>query len=426
MIRENLPIAWILNTGEELLRGEVVNTNGPYLARHLESTGFQVREMRVVGDSLSDIAQALRDAGRDGDLICITGGLGPTSDDVTNEAVGLAFARPLVLHQPALRHIEERFREFGVPFPEINKKLALLPEGCRVYDNPLGTAPSYRLDISERKSVVVMPGPPREIQAVFEDPILPDLRLRFGQVPLETKKYVLYGKAESQLQEQLQDLIDTAGDMNIRFRWKMPEVILSLTPGGADEASQARFRHFCTEVERRLGDDILSDQGTCLSQIVVDGLRERGQTVSFAESCTAGLAAATLTDIPGASDVFTQGMVVYANEAKTELLGVKERTLRDFGAVSQECVEEMALGMRARAKTTYSVAITGIAGPDGGTKDKPVGTVWFALAGPHGLTTKRRRFWGQRDAVRLHAAYYAHYLLFKHWRSMEAGTPETK
>ncbi len=425
MIRETLPVARILNTGEELLRGEVVNTNGSYLAEQLEAKGFQVREIRVIGDGLEDITGALRETINRSDLVCMTGGLGPTSDDITNEAVGRAFDRELLLDEDALDAIKARFKEFGVTFPEINRKLAMLPQGCRVYDNALGTAPSYRLDLSEQKSLVVMPGPPREIHAIFESTILPDLLERFHQTPLETRKYVLYGKAESQLQEQLQDLIDKAPDVNVRFRWKMPEVVLSLTPGSDTDDSRERFTDFCDEVQRRLSDVIVSNNGKGLSQVVVEGLCRRNQTVSFAESCTAGLAGATLTDIPGASKVFTQSVVVYANEAKMQRLGVKERTLRDGGAVSEACAVEMAEGLRAESGTTFAVSITGIAGPDGGTKEKPVGTVWFALAGPNGTSTQRRRFWGTRETIRLHAAYYAQYLLFNHWRQTEAGSTAT-
>ncbi len=394
--------ARILSQGDELTTGATQDTNAGWLARFLWERGARVLGMAAVPDDLEAIARLYADAGGDCDLIVSTGGLGPTDDDYSAEAAAKAAGVGLREDADAARHVRAWFRRFNRPMPECNLKQARFPEGAEILENPVGTAPGFAMTIG-RARAFFFPGVPRELTVMAEKHLTPWLTARGGRPSLR-RRFHCCGVGESTLQERMEGLRAPDG-IRIGYKTWMPfnSVVLYGDPGtaGAAEAMTA----LGTEVRKRLGEDCFGEDEEALASVVGAALRSRGWTVAVAESCTAGMAAAMLTEVPGSSAWVRGGVVAYANEVKTRLLGVPEPVLATHGAVSEGVARAMAEGARRAAGADVGIGITGIAGPDGGTPEKPVGMVCLGLATPRETLAKAVRFGDRgRDFVRTLAA----------------------
>jgi nicotinamide-nucleotide amidase len=406
--------ATVIAVGDELLLGKTVNNNAAYLSRRLAALGIGTRRQLVVGDEEGEIVEALESARALAPLAVMTGGLGPTEDDRTLAAVASHLGLALVLHQPTLREIEKRFERRGMMMPEVNVGQARVPAGARVLPNALGTAPG--LVIEEEDFVVcLLPGVPAEMEYLVEHGFLPYLEKRgyVGERVYEKELHVT-GLPESAVAEKLAGVAVPAG-LHLAYLPQTAQVNLRVWGAAPDEKTfRERARPAVAAIGSALGAHLFGEEGATLEQLVGKMLAARGETVAVAESCTGGLIAERITAVPGASTYFLGGVVSYANEAKVELLGVAEATLAAHGAVSEEAAREMAAGARARLGATYALAVTGVAGPSGGTPQKPVGTVCFALAEAGGLASERRHFGGDRDYIRVRASQHALDLLRLH------------
>jgi nicotinamide-nucleotide amidase len=414
--------ATIIAIGDELLLGKTVNNNAAYLSGRLAAVGIGTRRQIVVGDRDDEIVAALEAARELAAVAVTTGGLGPTDDDRTLAAVASHLGRELVLHQPTLREIERRFARRGLPMPAVNVGQARVPAGARVLSNPLGTAPGLILE-DEGFLLCLLPGVPAEMEYIFEHGFLPYLEKR-GYAGERVYEKLLHatGLPESAVAERLAGVEVPAG-LHLAYLPQAAQVDLRIWGTAPDEERfTKRARPALEAVRRKLGEYIFGEDGASLEEVVGELLARRGETVAVAESCTGGLLAKRLTDVPGASAWFLGGVVAYANEAKTSLLGVPEETLVSFGAVSEEVARALAAGARERFGATYALAATGIAGPSGGTAEKPVGMICFALAGADGAASTTQTFGGGRGWVRRRASQYALDLLRRRLREGE-GSP---
>lgn len=394
----------ILAVGDELLNGEIPDTNTATIGRMLGSRGYVPGEGRTVPDDEETIARALRELAARNEVVIVTGGLGPTRDDLTARAAARAFSRQLVIHDEALNLIRSFFREQGLEMEPRNEKQALLPQKCAVLPNLLGTAPGFMLQ-HEHCMLMFFPGVPMEMEAMVEAEALPRLEALSGGHPPRCERILkIFGLSEPKTESLLEGLVFPEG-LEIGFGVDFPMVHLKLRAAGADAdmlLDQAEVL-----VQRRIGDFIVARDRETLPQSVARLLRGSGLTLSVAESCTGGLLASWLTEVPGASIYFDRAAVTYSNQSKTEWLGISKRTLLDQGAVSETCARAMATGLRLNTRTDITLAITGIAGPDGGTADKPVGTVFIALSANDAEQAKGYRFSGTREQIRKIAACMA-------------------
>ncbi len=376
--------AEIITIGDELLIGQVVNTNASYIARELNAAGVEVHRTTTVGDNRKAIMAAFRAAWKQHDVVIVTGGLGPTHDDISKDAVAKFFRKKLVLHKPTLRLVRERFAKLGVAkMPEMNVVQAMVPEGFKVLRNDRGTAPGL-LYQDGGKTFIIVAGVPAEMEFVMTDGVLPYLRRTYKK-RLETiihRTLMTSGIGESMLAEKIGDpsyflvkgttLAFLPRSGNVRLR-----ISTSATTRTAAEREIDRVEAILRE---KAGKYIFGADDETLGFHVVRLLTEQHKTVATAESCTGGLLAARITEIPGSSAVFLGSVVAYHNDVKQSALGVKASTLERHGAVSEETAIEMAEGALANMRTDFALSTTGIAGPDGGTPEKPVGTIWIALA----------------------------------------------
>ena len=379
--------AEILAVGTELLLGDIVNTNARYLARELAALGIGVLHQEVVGDNPGRLKDSIRQALTRSDILITTGGLGPTGDDITRETIAEVLGLPLVPDRTSMEKIEAYFRSTGRKMTENNRKQALLPQGAIVFENDWGTAPGCAVE-KDGRIVIMLPGPPREMTPIFEHYARPYLA-RFSQEIIRSTAVRVFGIPESTLQEMLGDLMNGSNPTLSPYA-KEGEVLLRVTARAKDAAeADSLSRPVLEEVRRRVGDSIYGENVDSLEQVVVEKLRRAGRKIATAESCTGGLVAQRLTSIPGCSEVFDCGVVSYANAVKHALLDVKDETLAAHGAVSSETAVEMANGVRRIAHADIGVGITGIAGPSGGTPEKPVGLVYIAVADGQTCHVKR-------------------------------------
>ncbi len=411
----------IIAVGTELLLGEIVNTNAQYLSRTLATLGVDLYYQSVVGDNLGRLVDVLRLALGRSDLVITCGGLGPTGDDLTRDAVARAAGLELVEDSEARRAVEDHYRRRGFPVPALALRQALVPAGARVLRNPAGSAPGFVVETAGR-FIVALPGPPRELTSMFERsvrPFIAGLPGRRAQV-IVSRVLRVCGLEEALVAERVADLM--AGANPTVAPYASPgEVRLRVTAKAADEeAARALIAPVEAAIRDRLGRNVFGVDHETLEAAVGALLRERGMTLALAESCTGGLVGHRITNVPGSSDYFIFGAVVYANEVKQAVLGVPAETLRRWGAVSHETAAAMAEGVRRVAGTDIGIGITGIAGPGGGSPEKPVGTVFFGLATAEGTRTERRLFVGEREAVKERAAQEALTLL---WLHLSAGGP---
>ena len=399
----------ILSTGDELLTGQVVDTNSAWLMDRLWDLGVMVRRKTLVADDRADLDAAIRETSARADLVVMSGGMGPTEDDLTSECVAGVLGVPLELDEPSLRAIEERFRRFGRSMTPNNAKQARFPRGAEVIPNRFGTAPGFAVRVG-RAEVVCLPGVPVEFKGLAEEWLLPHIAARLGEVPA-TRLVKLFGVPESHADHTMRAVMDDPANAGVRFGYRAhwPEVHLKWAVPGPDAA--ARAERIATAVRALFGDAIWGEGKDELPDLVVARLAARGDRVAVAESCTGGLVAELLTRVPGASAVLDLGIVAYANVMKERVVGVPAAVLAAHGAVSEAVARALAAGVRAAAGATFGIGITGIAGPTGGTPEKPVGTVHLALAGPRGTEHLHRLYRGDRERVRRQAAYEALNLL---------------
>ncbi|RMH42053.1 MAG: competence/damage-inducible protein A [Deltaproteobacteria bacterium] len=405
-------LAEIVTVGDELCRGEIVDTNSSWLAENLWDLDITVAWMTSCRDIAADIARALRDAAGRSDVVLVSGGLGPTEDDLTVDVVAqLAGVAPQV-HAPSLARMTERFARAGYRLTDNNRRQVRAPAGARVYDNPVGLAPGFEVAI-DGTPVICLPGVPRELHAIFDADVRPrlvELREARGESVerIARRIYRVFGMGESHIDAALAGVTAGVAGASIHYQVKYPETLVKVVVRDRDAAAAGeRLAALDREVRARLGDKIYGTDGDTLAGVLGRRLRAAGATLATAESCTGGLVGALVTDVPGASDYYVGGVVAYANAIKVSALGVSEETLAEYGAVSRECVVEMAQGARTRFGADYAVAVSGIAGPGGGTPDKPVGLVWLAVAGPGGGAERSFHWPGARDQIRSLAAHAA-------------------
>jgi nicotinamide-nucleotide amidase len=389
--------------GDEIVSGQKIDTNTSLVASRLGEIGVTLSEIIAVGDSLPDIVRELRRAAEGHDLVVATGGLGPTHDDLTREALGQAFGRKLVLDAPTLAYIEERFRNRGLEAPDDIRTLALVPEGAQALVNPAGTAPGLLLE-TRRGAIYVLPGVPREVEAIFTGEVLEAIRRRFGGSFIKTRTLRTVGITESEIAGLIAALIPT---LRVRLAFLPEETGVKLTLAARSESEGEAARALdqaAGEIAGAIGERVYSTAGEELHTVVGRLLIDKRMTIATAESCTGGLIAHLLTEVPGISACLERGIVAYSNQAKMDALGVDRDLIRRHGAVSEEVALSMACGVRARAGTDLGVATTGITGPTGGGPSKPVGLVWLALADRGGCQAVRHVLAGDRALVKRRAA----------------------
>jgi nicotinamide-nucleotide amidase len=383
----------IINTGSELMLGRVLNTHHQWLCRRLAGLGHVVTRQVAIADAAAEIQSAVREALGRADLVITTGGLGPTSDDLTRELIAELLGKKLVENAAVRAHIENFFAKRGRPRPAKTDVETFVPEGAEIFLNPTGTAPGLAMEIksaSLRKQwLVMLPGPPRELRPMFDDAVTPLLRREFAREIFVCRTLLTTGIGESRVQEFIEadlQLLVKRG-LDIGYCARPGAVDVRLTAIGA--AAEKIVREGEAVVQRILGANIFGFDDDEMEAVVVKLLIARKKTLALAESCTGGLIASRVTDVPGASEIFRGGVVSYANSAKEKFLGVRAETLKTSGAVSEETAREMATGARERFGSDFALAVTGIAGPGGGTPEKPVGTVFIALASAEGVEVKK-------------------------------------
>jgi len=391
--------AEILAVGTELLMGQIANTNAQYISGRLNDIGVNVYYHTVVGDNADRLKECLDTALKRSDIVIMTGGLGPTMDDMTKETVSEIFGLKLVLHKESLDKIEGFYKKLGRPMAENNKKQAYLPEGCIIVENNNGTAPGCIIE-KGRKIVTMLPGPPREMKPKLEETVIPFLESK-SDSRIASRYLRLFGIGESSMEEKIIDLVEKQINPTVAPYAKEGEVTLRITAKcGRSEDADRLIDPLVKEIQNRLGDFIYSYTGSSMEETVGKLLIEKNITIACAESCTGGMISERLTSVPGISAVFNRAIVSYSNESKMENLGVRRKTIENYGAVSKETAVEMAEGVKRMTGTGLGLSVTGIAGPGGGTAEKPVGLVYVALSSDKGTEYKELRLWGDRERIR--------------------------
>lgn len=401
------PRAAIVAIGNEMLGPLRQDTNSLWITARLEELGIPVVRKSVVADDPDAIGRELSFVSKDANLVFTTGGLGPTADDVTVPAVARALGLSLSRNEPYLASMRQRFEKRGIRMPAVNEKQADFIVGARVLENPRGTAPGFWIE-RDSTEFVVLPGVPSEMREILTDRVLPELKRRAGPAVSRRRVLRISGMGESAVEELVSAVYEKWKENPVTILASPGEVQLHLKTAGLAGEAERRLDEMEADFRAALGARIFGRDEEELAASLGRQLRESGRTLAVAESCTGGMVSALLTDIPGSSDYFVGSVVSYANSAKRDLLDVSEETLRLHGAVSEEAAREMARGARARFGADLAVAVTGIAGPDGGTPEKPVGRVFFAVADRNGGgIAKRRDFIGDRPAVRRNASLFA-------------------
>ena len=409
----------IVTIGTEILLGQLLDTNSVHVARVLADHGVDVYAKHSVGDNADRLAVMLEDVLTRADGAITTGGLGPTVDDLTKDAVARAVGTTLELHEPSLRAIEERFRQFGRPMTDNNRRQAYLPAGCVVLDNPHGTAPGFIALRADGKFVACMPGVPREMKPMLAERLTPWLVERFRlREAIYTRTLHTVGIGESQLDAKVEDLFRTLENPKIAMLAHGGRVdVKIMAKADSREHADAMIEPVAEELRRRIGSGYYGDDDVTLPGAIVAALKARGWTIGTAESCTGGAVADELVSVAGASAAFVGGIVAYDNSVKRALLRVRKKTLKRHGAVSEETAVEMAAGACKRLGADLVISTTGIAGPDGGSDEKPVGLVWFSVVSADGeVETRRLTFPGSRSDVRERATMAALAIV---WRRLE-------
>lgn len=392
--------AEIIAIGTELLLGDIVNTNAQFLSRELAAIGIDVYHQEVVGDNEERILQAFENAYQRSELIITTGGVGPTQDDLTKEVAAKYFNKEMVLDKKSLEGIEEYFRLQGKELKGNNKKQAYFPKGSIILSNECGTAPGVIIE-EGNKMMLILPGPPKEMETMFTKHAVPYLQKKTDNI-IVSKTLRIFGIGESFMAEKVGHLIMDGKNPTVAPYAKNVDVTLRITAKGKKEVEcQNLIKPIEDEIRSILGENIYGEGEVTLEHVVAKALCDKNLTVSTAESCTGGMIAEKLISYPGISKSYLEGMVVYSNEAKVKRLGVKRETLDIYGAVSEQTAKEMAEGIAAESGSNIAIVTTGIAGPSGGTEEKPVGLVYIGLYINGISKVKKFNFQGDRDKIRI-------------------------
>ncbi|MBN2040200.1 MAG: competence/damage-inducible protein A [Spirochaetes bacterium] len=408
--------AEILATGDEIRTGALVDTNTAYISEKLEQAGIEVTRHTAVGDEIQIMTSVLLEISERCDFAVVTGGLGPTTDDISAEAAAKAAGVELILNESALEQINSMFQKFGRKMSPSNRKQAMFPEGSKIMSNPVGTAPGFSLKINNCRFFFV-PGVPFEMCRMINDHVMPEIASIRGDIQHNLLRTIsVFGLGESVVGEKSADVASEFKGIKLGLRAKFPETQIKLYMQGIDELKmQDTLDKAAQWIYKKIGDRIFSMNGLSMEQTIGNLLREKKATLAVAESCTGGLIANLLTDIDGSSDYFLYSGVTYSNDSKINILGVKPETIEQYGAVSEETVREMAEGTKRISGAHYGLATSGIAGPGGGTEDKPVGTVCIGLATPEAtFTIKKKSVYARLDDS------YGNRLRNKQWFAMLA------
>lgn len=395
--------AELIAVGTEILLGDIVNTDAQVISQGLSELGINVFYQTVVGDNPARLRHVVETARDRADIIITTGGLGPTLDDLTKETLATVFGKKMALHQPSLDRIKGFFQTIGREMTPNNEKQAWLPEGCTVFTNEWGTAPGCAFE-AYGKHVLMLPGPPRECNPMWKECAMPYLYKLAGGC-IVSRNIRVFGLGESNMEAILHDMMEQSKNPTIAPYAKTSECFARVTAKADTPAECEKLLEPVVEkICGLLGEDVYGVDVDSLEQVVGDGLRQRGMTLAVAESCTGGLLSKRITDVPGCSDYYLGGVCSYANEVKMNLLGVKKETLDTLGAVSPEVAEQMAEGVAKALGADVGVGITGVAGPGGGTEEKPVGLVYISVwcKGQH--FTRKMKAANGRDRIRMQAA----------------------
>ena len=391
--------AHIISVGTELLMGEILNTNTKYIAEELNIIGIGVYRQSVVGDNLSRIVTELTRAFEEADIVITTGGLGPTKDDLTKEAAAAFLKREMILDEATLDGLVKFFSKRGIAVNEGNKKQAYFPVGSVIIKNNNGTAPGCLIEF-DLKTLIILPGPPREVIPMMEEYVLPYLEKRSDKM-FATKVVNIAGIGEGNMEEMILDLVENQSNPTIAPYAKEKGLTLRVTASApSKEEAEILIEPVLEQIKERLGENIVAIGDTDLESVVSKMLIDKKLSISVAESCTAGLLAGRLVNYPGISAVFNQGYITYSDEAKIRMLGVRKETLEEYGAVSEQTAAEMARGAAQGSGSDIAVSITGIAGPDGGSIEKPVGLVYIGLFIKGETKVKKLDLWGSRQNIR--------------------------
>ena len=390
----------LICVGTELLLGNILNTNAKYLAEKCAELGLSLYYQTVVGDNDTRLAEMIKAAFERSDVVIFTGGLGPTSDDITKEVVSESFDLPLVYDEKAADDLTKRLNRFGVPVTDNNYKQAYVPDGCTVLYNHNGTAPGILIE-KNGKIAILLPGPPKEMQPMFEEYCVPFFKERSG-LEIDSVMVKLIGIGESSAASKIEDIIAKSTNPTVAPYAKQSQVHLRITARAeSSEACKSLIDPVLAEIKDRLSEYIYTTEAEKdIEDVVYDLLKEKNLTITTAESCTGGLLAGKIINVRGASDVYKEGFVTYSDEAKMKDLGVSKETLEKFSAVSSQCAEEMARGAAKAAGADVAVVTTGIAGPEGGSEENPVGTVYIGVYYNGKTLVKRYSFGNNRQMVR--------------------------
>ena len=398
--------AELIAVGTEILLGQIVNTDAQIISQGLSELGINVYYQTVVGDNPERLKRAILEAKSRADIIITTGGLGPTLDDLTKETLAEVFNKKLVLHEKSLEDIKSFFEKIGKVMTPNNEKQAWLPEGCTVFTNEWGTAPACGFEC-DGKYVIMLPGSPRECEPIFKKYAMPFLYPLAGGC-IKSHNVRMFGIGESAMETKLHDLMQSMQNPTIAPYAKTSECFVRITAKAeTEDEAEKMLEPVVEQVKQIIGDDVYGVDVDSLEQVVGQLLIKNNMTLSVAESCTGGLLSKRITDLAGASAYYMGGVCSYSNEVKMKVLGVKAETLEKYGAVSVQTAEEMAKGVAERLCTNVGVGITGIAGPDGGTAEKPVGLVYISVYINGKLITRKTNNTNGRDRVRNHAASLA-------------------
>ena len=394
--------------GTEILIGDIVNTNSAYISARLAAIGINQYYQAVVGDNPARLERKIKEALERCDVLIMTGGLGPTYDDLTKETAAKCMQREMYLHERSLERMQRYFSGRNIVMSETNKKQAYMPVGSTIFDNDHGTAPGLAIeDEVNGKIIIMLPGPPNEMIPMFDESVEPYLK-QFSESIFYSKNINIVGMGESAVEAVISDLMKTAENPTVAPYCKEGEVRLRVTAKVKDtETGEILCNEMIEKIRATEVGKFIYGIDTDLETSLINLLRERGCKIATAESCTGGLISKMITDVSGSSDVFDGGVVSYANEIKHKLLGVSDETLRTFGAVSEETAREMAIGVRDLMDADYGISVTGIAGPNGGTADKPVGLVYIACADKDSCVVRRLNLRGDRSHIRKLTANYA-------------------
>ena len=381
--------AEIISIGDELLIGQVINTNASWMASELNKWGIPIVQITAISDNETAIISALDDAAGRANIILLTGGLGPTKDDITKHVLARYFNAKLIFHQETFEQVKQLFKSRNFKVTPVNKRQAEIPDNCIPLHNKNGTAPGMWFE-KEGKVFVSMPGVPFEMKALITEQILPRLRDKFQIGSLFHKTIMTFGMGESMLAAKIEDIeAGLPGHIKLAYLPQPGIVRLRLSAAGPDKQKlENEINYYCDQIIKRVPKLVFGFDDISMEEVVGNLLLERKKTLATAESCTGGYLAHLITSIAGSSNYFKGSIISYSDEVKVSEIGVKLSDLEKYGAVSQQVVEQMAVGGREKLKTDYCLATSGIAGPDGGTEEKPVGTVWIALSTPEGVQSK--------------------------------------